>query len=88
MKEIDDNIANDFVMSDTDFFSKASLFIIQSNLASSRSVDFDKLIRTVDKQTLKSFINKVVKKVVVLDGKIAKISFQNGISLNFLYAEK
>lgn len=88
LNEIDSSIANNFVMTDSDFFSKASMFIIQSNLAQARSVDFDKLIRTVDKQTLKMFINKVVQKVVVLDGKIAQISFQNGISLKFLYAAK
>ena len=83
--EIDSNISNSFTMSDSDFFSKASLFIIQSNLVQSRTVDFDRLIRTIDKQTLKMFINKVLQKVVILDGRIAEISFKNGISLKFLY---
>ena len=88
LNEIDSSIANDYIMTDADFFSKASMFIIQSNLAQARSVDFDKLIRTVDKQTLKMFTNKVLQKVVILDGKIAQITFQNGISLKFLYAAK
>lgn len=75
-------------MTDSDFFQKASLFIIQSNLANARVVDFYKIIRTVDKQTLKMFTNSVLKKVVILDGKIVKIDFKNGISLKFLYLEK
>ncbi len=88
LNEIDSSIENDYVMTDSDFFSKASMFIIQSDLANSRNVNFNKLIRTVDKQTLKMFINKVLQKVVIFDGKIAKITFQNGISLKFLYAVK
>lgn len=88
MKEIDDNIVNNFTISDADFYSKVALFIIQSNLSSARSVDFYKLIRTVDKQTLKMFINQTVQKVVIFDGKIAQISLKNGISLKFLYIKE
>ena len=88
LSEIDESIAKDFIMTDSDFFQKASLFIIQSNLANARVVDFYKIIRTVDKQTLKMFTNSVLKKVVILDGKIVKIDFKNGISLKFLYLEK
>ena len=88
LSEIDTSIANDYIMTDSDFFQKASMFIIQSNLANSRMVDFSKLLLTVDRQTLKMFINLVVKKIVILDGKIVEIDFKNGISLKFLYMQQ
>ena len=85
VKELNASIEDDYVMSDTEFFDKASMFIIQSSLNSLREVDFNKIIRTVDVKTLKLFIKKVVKNIVILDGNVSKITFRNDISLRFTY---
>ncbi len=43
------------------------------------------MIRKIDTKIVKDFINSVVKKIVILDGKILSILFKNGIEHKFLY---
>lgn len=88
LKEIDRQVEQNFIMSDSEFFTKVYLFLINSNLASARNVNFDRLVSQIDKQVLKKFINQVIQKVVILDGKIAQITLKNDITLKFLYIEK
>ena len=64
---------------------KASCFIISQELTGKRYVNFDRIIKHIDAKILKKFVNSVIKKIVVFDGKITEIHFKNGITHKFLY---
>ncbi len=72
-------------ITDADFMAKASYFIMSQQLLTKRYVNFDTLIRQLDPKVIKDFINSVIKKIVILDGKITSIFFKNGIELQFSY---
>ena len=64
---------------------QASYLVIAEELLSKRYVDYEKVIRVLDKRTLKLFINSLCKKIVILQGKIMEIDLKNGIVIKFLY---
>lgn len=72
-------------ISDDEFISRASIFIITNNLTEKRYIDFDKLRHSVTSEILKDFVQKVISKIVIKSGRITEISFMNGISLKFEY---
>jgi len=73
-----------FYISDEDFISKASFFILSRQLADSRYINFGRLARTVDANVLKEFVNSIIQNFCVLDGKIISLQFKNGIEHKFL----
>ena len=85
--EIEKVNALDFSLSDEEFLSKASYFIMSQQLLTKRYVDFEKLIKKLDPKIIKNFINSIVKKIVISDGKILSICFKNGIEHKFLYKQ-
>lgn len=85
LEEIEKNSSMAFSLSDKDFMEKASYFILSQELQNKRYINYDKLSRTVDPLVTKSFIKMVIKKIVILDGKILSIEFTNGITHKFLY---
>ncbi len=85
LAELEKNASAAFSISDDDFIAKASYFIMSQQLQSKRYVNFDTMIRKIDTKIVKDFINSVVKKIVILDGKILSILFKNGIEHKFLY---
>ena len=85
LAELEKNASAAFSISDDDFIAKASYFIMSQQLLSKRYVNFDTMIRKIDTKIVKDFINSVVKKIVILDGKILSILFKNGIEHKFLY---
>ncbi|MBQ8308934.1 MAG: recombinase family protein [Clostridia bacterium] len=94
IKQIDERLAEiekvntlDFSLSDEEFLSKASYFIMSQQLLTKRYVDFEKLIKKLDPKIIKTFINSIVKKIVISDGKILSICFKNGIEHKFLYKQ-
>ena len=88
LEEIEKNSSMAFSMSDKDFMEKASYFILSQELHGKRYINYDKLSRTVDPLITKSFIKMVIKKIVILDGKIMAIEFSNGITHKFLYKQE
>lgn len=72
-------------ITDADFMAKASYFILSQQLLTKRYVNFDTLIRQLDPKIIKDFINSIIKKIVIQDGKVASIFFKNGIEHKFLY---
>lgn len=90
LEKIDERISSiektsaDIYISDEDFISKASFFILSRQLSDSRYINFGRLARTVDTQILKEFINSVISNFCVLDGKITDIQFKNGIKHSFI----
>ena len=85
LEEIEKNASASFSISDEDFIAKASYFIMSQQLLTKRYVNFDTMIRKIDTKIIKDFINSVIKKIVILDGKILSIRFKNGIEHKFLY---
>lgn len=88
LQELDVHSKSGFQMSDGEFMQRASYFIIQQQLQEKRYVDFEKFIRTIDPQIVKNFMQNVVQKIVVKDGKITSIMFSNGIEHKFSYIEE
>ena len=85
LDELEKNASSAFSISDEDFIAKASYFIMSQQLLTKRYVNFDTMIRKIDTKIIKDFINSVVKKIVILDGRILSILFKNGIEHKFLY---
>ena len=85
LAELEKNASAAFSISDEDFIAKASYFIMSQQLLTKRYVNFDTMIRKIDTKIVKDFINSVVKKIVILDGRILSILFKNGIEHKFLY---
>lgn len=72
---------------DERFMEQASFLVITEELLSKRFVNYEKVIRILDKRTVKLFINSVIQKIVIFDGKTSEIVFKNGITVKFLYSE-
>lgn len=73
LEEIEKNASASFSISDEDFIAKASYFIMSQQLLTKRYVNFDTMIRKIDTKIIKDFVNSVIKKIVILDGKIISI---------------
>jgi len=50
-------------------------------------VDFKKYIRSVDPAVSKSFLASIIDHIDVDEGRVASITFQNGIKHSFAYKE-
>ena len=85
LEEIEKNSSQNFTITDSEFIEKASYFIISQELSNQRYINFNSLIQHIDTNVLKNFIQSVIKKIVVLDGRIISIQFKNGIEHDFLY---
>lgn len=85
LNELEQNASQQFTLSDDEFLAKASYFIMSHQLQDKRFVNFDSLVRKTDHKILKEFVNSVIKKIVILDGKIISIRFKNGVEHKFFY---
>lgn len=65
--------------------SKASFYLLTKNLSSVKNIDVLYLLNSLDKQTIKDFINTIISDVSVERGKIYHITFKNGLTHHFLY---
>ncbi len=74
-------------LSDEEFMAKASYFILTQQLQDKRHIDFDKLIRKIDPQIIKDFMQSVVQNFCIKDGLTISILFKNGIEHQFIYKE-
>ncbi len=87
LEEIEKNSSKNFTLSDEEFLTKASLFIMSNHLNEKRFINFEKMVKEINPKIIKEFINSIVQKIVILDGKIVSISFKNGIEHKFLYKD-
>ncbi len=85
LEEIERNSSSHFTLTDDEFMSKASIFIMTHNLQDKRYIEFEKLIRKIDPQIIKEFINTVIQKIVIKNGRVMSIRFKNGLEHKFLY---
>lgn len=85
LEEIEKQSSKHFSISDEDFLAKASYFIMSQELLTERYVNFNTLVRKTDTKIIKNFLNSIIQKIVILDGKIISIRFKNGIEHKFSY---
>lgn len=85
LEEIERSSSEHFSLTDDEFMTKASVFIMTHQLQNKRFIEFDKLIKKIDSQVIKEFIGSVVQKIVIKDGRVASIRFKNGLEHKFLY---
>lgn len=69
----------------SDFLKKASYFIMVNKLIEDASVDYEKLVRTLDPAAIRDFVLSIVQEVEATDGKITAITFRNGTVHRFKY---
>ena len=72
---------------DMSFISTASGFLIAHQIASGEHINYRELSCAVDAKVLKDFVNSVIERIVLLDGRVASIEFKNGLVHEFLYRE-
>lgn len=70
---------------DDDFMQEASFMLMADELTAARNVDYAKLIRVSDREMLKEFVQSVLQKVCINQGRIEQLTLGNGISVKFLY---
>ena len=85
LEEIELSSSSHFSLSDEEFIAKASFFIMNQHLQNKRFIEFEKLVRKIDTKIIKEFVNSIVKKIVIKDGRVMAIRFKNGIEHKFLY---
>lgn len=85
LEELERNSSTHFTISDDEFMAKASVFIMTQNLQHKRFVNFETLIKKIDPRIVKEFINSIIQKIVIQNGKITSIRFKNGLEHKFLY---
>lgn len=82
--ELDKMERSNQTISDNEFISRASYFLIAQNLLSRRQ-SFSDLISKLDEATVKDFLNNIMDNAVVKDGRILSITFKNGSTHSFIY---
>ena len=70
---------------DAAFVEKASYFIMVERIMNGDRDDPVSFIRNVDLSVVKSFLNTIIRKIIILSGKVSSIEFKNGITLEFSY---
>ena len=85
LEEIERASSEHFTLTDDEFMTKASIFVMTHQLQNKRYIEFDKLIRKIDANVIKEFINSVIQKIVIKNGKVVSIRFKNGLEHKFLY---
>ncbi len=85
LEEIERNSSMHFSLSDEEFMEKASVFIMTNQLQGKRFIDTEKLLRQIAPRVVKDFLNSIVQKIVIKDGRVVSIRFKNGLEHKFLY---
>lgn len=70
---------------DDSFIEKASYFLMVESMMKADCSDPASFIRNVDLNVVKSFMNAVIGKIVILNRRVSTIVFKNGISISFVY---
>jgi len=70
-------------LSDEQFMSVASEFIISQKLTNRNYVSYKALATTVDASVIKDFVSRVIDNATFFDGCITKLVFKNGLSFHF-----
>ncbi|HBJ2623444.1 TPA: recombinase family protein [Clostridium botulinum] len=85
---INEENSNTVTYDNISFLKKTSNFMINNELMNKKFINFKTMVMTMDKQLIKDFINTIIDKIEIKNGKVATIHFKNGIINNFIYKEK
>ena len=69
------------------FIKKASAFLVAQHIASEEHIDYMQLVTDLDNAIIKDFIDQLIDKIFVQDGKIMRIRFVSGLEHEFMYEE-
>lgn len=75
------------IISNEKFVQKASYFIMIEKMLDNRYIDYEKYIRQIDPSVPRNFLQSVVNKIEIDNGKVMSILFKNGIQHKFIYVE-
>lgn len=71
---------------DLNFIKKATQYLLAQNLIGDKPINYNKMVKVVDKQLLQDFMQSIIKKIIVREDKtISSIEFVNGITHRFIY---
>lgn len=70
---------------DLAFIRKASAFLVAQRIASNEHIDYMQMAIDLDNKILKDFINQIIDKIFIQDGRIVKIRFTSGLEHEFIY---
>lgn len=84
LAELDKQKQANETISDTEFLSRASYFLIAQNLLNRRQ-SFNSLLSKLDESVMKEFLNNIISRIVVKDSRVLSITFKNGAIHTFLY---
>lgn len=72
-------------ISDEEFLSKASEFIITQKLLDRNFISYERLAKTTDKNLLREFVVNTIERIMIFNGKIESITFRNGLTQRFIF---
>ncbi len=71
----------------SDFLKKASFFIMVNKLVENSSIDYERLIRTLDPAAIRDFVLTIIQEIEATNGMVTSITFKNGVKHIFSYRE-
>lgn len=71
--------------SSSDFLKKASYYIMANKLVEDSFIDYENFIRIVDPSVIRDFLLNIIDHIEADDGRVASITFKNGITHRFQY---
>jgi len=71
---------------DLSFIKKVTQYLLAHNLVSNKPINYNKIVKMIDKKLLQDFIQCVIKNITVEEDKtISSIEFVNGLTRRFIY---
>lgn len=70
---------------DLSFIAQASYLVMVDQLLSDHTIDFEKYIRSIDPSIPRSFLQSILFKIEVTNGKVISIQLKNGLLVRFFY---
>ncbi len=74
-------------LSDEEFIKQASHLLISKELSGRQYIYFKKLAQNVSPEILKTYMDTILDSVALIDGRVASITFKNGLTHKFTYRE-
>ena len=82
LEALEDSASSDY---DDSFAEKASYFVMVEQLLRGDINDPASFIRSIDPSVVKSFLQTVIERIIIYNGKVSEIRFRNGVPLKFTY---
>lgn len=73
-------------LADLEFIRKASAFLVAQRIVSKKHVDYIQMALDLDNEILKDFVDQVIDRIEILEGRVQSIRFVNGLVHEFTYS--